>query len=95
MNFDWADFWDDLWRDNHGKVVIWQWPSIPLYVWALCTAISLIVNKGSTADVFYWVGEIALIGWAILEIWKGVNYFRKALGVVIIIFAVLSLIHNI
>jgi len=85
--------WDKIWRDSKGRVVIFQWPNAWLIAWAVLAMASLLIS-GRTADVFSWVSHAALISWAILELKDGANYFRRGLGVVVLIFAVMSLIRN-
>jgi hypothetical protein len=82
--------WDRTWRDSNGQVVIWQMPNKWLLGWAGFTVLSLLFS-GRTADVFSWAGSISLIVWSLLEILKGANYFRHALGLLIFVFAVASL----
>lgn len=85
--------WDRFWKDDEGKVVIWQWPNIPLYAWAGLTFVSLLFS-GKFSDILSVAGTIALIYWSLLEMFKGVNYFRRLLGLLILIFAVKTLINN-
>ena len=85
--------WEDFWRDKHGDVVIWQTPNAFLIGWALLTIISLFLNNGSVADLFTWLGMASLVIWSLLEIFKGVNYFRRILGAVVLILILLSIIH--
>jgi len=85
--------WDRIWRDHQGRVVIFQWPNAWLIAWAILAVISLAVS-GRLADVCSWASHASLIVWAIIELTKGVNYFRRALGLVVLIFAILSLINN-
>jgi hypothetical protein len=61
--------------------------------WAVLTVISLLFS-GRVSDVFSWAAHAALIIWALLELFKGVNYFRRGLGLVILIFAIMSLLQN-
>lgn len=68
-------------------------PNIPLIGWAVFTVLS-IVFIGRLADVFSWLGSAALIIWCFLEIFKGVNYFRRLLGLVVLVFAVLILVKS-
>jgi len=85
--------WDRIWKDKHGRhVVIWQWPNAYLWAWLILTVVSLFFN-GRTADILSGAGSVVLIVWAVLELTKGVNYFRRALGAVVLVWAVLSLIH--
>jgi hypothetical protein len=89
------DLWHKTWRDRNGrgKVVIWQNPNPWLIGWAVLTVISLLF-AGRTSDVFSWAAHAALIIWSLLEIFKGVNYFRRALGLLVLIFAIMSLLQN-
>jgi hypothetical protein len=86
-------FWDEFWKDREGRVVIWQTPNAWLIGWAVSTFISLFLT-GRPADVLTWLGEASLIIWALLEIFKGANYFRRLLGLVVLVFAIMSLIKN-
>lgn len=85
--------WDKIWKDGRGKVVIWQTPNAWLIGWAVLTTLSLFFN-GRVADVFGWAGSASLIIWSVLEITKGANYFRRALGAVVLILAVMSLVKS-
>jgi len=86
--------WDRTWKDRRGHVVIWQWPNIPLIGWAVLTVVSLLVG-GRQADVFSWLASASLVIWSLLEIFKGANYFRRALGLLILFLSVMSFVHNI
>jgi hypothetical protein len=86
-------WWNKIWKDKQGHIVIWQFPNIWLIAWAVLTVLSLFFN-GHVADVFSWAGSAALIIWALLELFKGANYFRRALGLVVLIAAIMSLIKN-
>jgi len=87
------EVWDRIWKDKHGRVVIWQMPNVYLIAWAVLSMISLLIN-GRVADIFSWVASATLITWSCLEIFRGVNYFRRALGALVLIFAVASLIKT-
>jgi hypothetical protein len=88
-----TEIWDKFWRDREGKVVIWQTPNAFLIGWAVLTTISLFLS-GKASDVFAFAAEANLVVWALLEIFKGVNYFRRALGLVVLIFAIMSFLRN-
>ena len=86
--------WDRFWKDRRGRVVLWQTPNAFLIAWAALTTVSLLFG-GRAADVLAIAGEGALIVWSFLEIFKGVNYFRRTLGLLVLIFAIASLIKSI
>ena len=87
-----TEIWDKIWHDKHGKVVIWQTPNIPLIGWVVFTIISLLIN-GKAADITQYIGIASLTVWSILEIVLGVNYFRRFLGVIVLISTVVTIIH--
>lgn len=85
--------WSKTWKNRQGQVVIWQTPNLPLIAWAGLTVFSLLVN-GRLADILSWLGSAALITWSLLEIFRGVNYFRRALGLFILFLAIMSLLKS-
>lgn len=85
--------WSKTWKNRRGKVVIWQTPNLPLIAWAGLTVFSLMVN-GRLADILSWLGLAALVIWSLLEIFRGANYFRRALGLLVLIMAIISLIKS-
>ncbi len=85
--------WSKTWKTPQDRIVIWQTPNLPLIAWAGLTILSLMVN-GRLADILSWFGSAALIIWSLLEIFKGVNYFRRALGLLVLTLAIISLIKS-
>jgi hypothetical protein len=92
MEYDLVELWNNFWRNKDGKIVVWQTPNIPLISWVVFTILSLLVT-GKTADVFSWLGLISLMIWSLMEIVKGVDYFRRFLGLVVFVLAVLTIVH--
>ena len=81
-----------IWHDKEGKVVLWQRPNIWLAIWFLAAISGLIVSHGRIMKAAYFIGSAALVIWALLEIFQGVNYFRRGLGVVVLAATVASLL---
>jgi hypothetical protein len=88
------NLWDRIWKNDQGHIVIWQMPNPWLIAWVAATFIAILLNTGTVADVLSWAGSAALIIWALLEITKGVDYFRRALGLLVLVYAVAGLIQN-
>jgi hypothetical protein len=84
--------WDKIWRDRRGHVVVWQTPNASLIGWAVLTMISLFLN-GTAANIFVWLGMASIVIWSLLEMTKGVNYFRRILGAVVMLLVILSVVH--
>ena len=87
------DLWDRIWRDREGHIVIWQWPNVWLIGWAVLTVISLLLN-GTPASVVSWIATVLLGIWSLLELTRGVNYFRRVLGLVVLIFVIASVVNG-
>jgi hypothetical protein len=87
-------FWPDLWakfcKDTSGRIVIWQSPNVPLAGWFICMIASKLAEKGQFATGLGYVSSAFLFTWAYLEITAGANYFRRLLGLVILISIVVS-----
>jgi hypothetical protein len=78
------DLWDRFWRDRHGRIVIYQTPNLWLIGWAVLAFISLF-SSNKLANIFWWASLILLAVWSLLEIFRGVNYFRRSFGVLVLL----------
>lgn len=85
--------WDRFWRDKHGRIVIWQAPNPPLYGWLVFMLLGRIIKTGPVHNGASFVSAVFLLIWAYLELTDGVNYFRRAVGAVVIVSVVISKIH--
>ena len=75
--------------DKKGRVVLFQIPNIPIIAWFLF----LLLSKVLSGDLRLWAGLIStfsLLIWALLELGWGVSYFRRALGLVVVLYIALS-----
>jgi hypothetical protein len=76
---------DRIFRDQEGKVVLGQMPNLPIIIWTVASLLKLVFTTGSINFGLDIVASVSLITWAVLEIFQGVNYFRKALGLIVLI----------
>jgi len=83
-------FSEKFWENDFGQVVVWQKPNKFLYAWAGCTFINLFVPLGWLETLLGFAGLLTLIIWAVLEIYSGVNYFRRLVGVLVILILIFS-----
>ncbi len=74
-------------RDT-GKVVVAQWPNVPLVIFFVASAIGRLADAGAAA----WVATVALFWWATDEMARGVNPFRRTLGLVVAVLTVARLL---
>jgi hypothetical protein len=81
---------DKIFHDDRGNLVIIQPPNLPILVWVTVTLLKFVFQSGS---VYLGLDAIAfgsLFTWAWLELFDGVNYFRRGLGLVVLIGAIAS-----
>ncbi len=78
-----------IFKDADGNVVIIQFPNIPLLTYILCLFVSKLTD-GILNQFFETLGFGALFVFAWLEFFQGVNYFRRALGLIVLIFTIKS-----
>lgn len=76
-----------------GRVVVAQWPNIPLWVWAAASAVNRLANPGGRwGTALSVIGTVALVLWSVDEIFRGVNPWRRVLGTVVLIFVAVGLL---
>ncbi|MBD2297663.1 hypothetical protein H6G80_11535 [Nostoc sp. FACHB-87] len=85
---------DKTFRDRNGNIVIAQMPNLPLIVWFVTSILSLIFSTGKIHLVFDTLATGSLFTWAWLELFEGVNYFRRALGLVVLLGIVAFKVQN-
>jgi hypothetical protein len=78
-------FIDNFFRDSDGQFVIGQPPNLPILIWGGASLSQLIFKTGQINFGLDILASGALFVWAILEIFEGVNYFRRSLGLLVLI----------
>jgi hypothetical protein len=76
---------DKVFRDSEGKIVIAQMPNIPIVVWFVASLLKFVFTTGKINIGLDVIAFGSLIIWACLELFQGVNYFRRALGLLVIV----------
>ena len=77
-------FIDKCFKDKNGHWAIVSKPNLPLAVWFVAMLASKLFN-GLPGQLASTIAFGALFTWAWLELFSGVNYFRRALGLVILV----------
>jgi hypothetical protein len=85
---------DQTFRDSEGKIVIAQPPNLPLIVWIVASLLKLIVTTGKINLGLDVVAFGSLFTWAWEELFQGVNYFRRALGLIVLVGLIASKIQD-
>lgn len=86
---------DKTFRDSNGNIVIAQPPNLPIIVWGVASLLKLISTNGSINLGLDLIAFGSLFTWAWLELFQGVNYFRRTLGLVVLVgFVGLRIFNN-
>ena len=85
---------DRIFRDSDGNIVLAQTPNLPLIVWGVASLGELIFTAGKVNTGLDVLAFGALFTWAWQELFEGVNYFRRALGFVVLLGALASRIYS-
>lgn len=76
-----------------GRITLAQLPNWQLVVWFMASAVMWLVHpQGRVRDVLVVLASAALALWAGDEVLRGVNPFRRILGVAVLVWLVLSLV---
>jgi hypothetical protein len=81
---------DKTFRDSDGNIVVAQMPNPPIIVWGVTSLLKLVFTSGVVNTGLDIVAFGSLFTWAWLELFQGVNYFRRALGFVVLIGVIAS-----
>lgn len=76
---------DRTFRDSNGNIVIAQPPNLPILVWLSATALQFLVTNSNLQRGLEAIAFGSLFTWAWLELFQGVNYFRRSLGLIVLL----------
>jgi hypothetical protein len=81
---------DKIFRDKQGIVTIGQSPNLVLISFLLFTILAMIFRRGDSGYLCKALVFGSIFTWSYLEIFDGANYFRRILGIVIMILSLMS-----
>ncbi len=84
--------WDRTWRDPQGRLVLGQQPNWIIIAWAVVWLSIRLWPGGNEPVALRLLSSGLLLGWASLELLYGVNYFRRFLGLTVIVFQIIGLV---
>ncbi len=84
---------DKVFRDREGKIVLAQMPNLPLIVWIVTSLLKLVFTTGKINIGLEVIAFGSLFTWAWEELFQGVNYFRRALGLLVLVSMIASKIQ--
>jgi hypothetical protein len=73
---------DWLFRSRRtGRITVAQFPNIALWLFIVTVVLDRVVSGGTTArTTIDWIGVVSLGWWALDEVLRGVNPWRRLLG---------------
>ena len=76
-----------IFRDRKtGRIVIVQFPNLPLGVWIGASLLRRVLSpSGHLATFLFVVAAAALLVWAVDEVVRGVNPWRRFLGAAVVV----------
>ena len=77
-----STLFDRTFRDDEGQIVIAQPPNLPILVWLTATLLQLVFGDGQIHTGLGLIAFGSLFTWAWQELFEGVNYFRRSLGLI-------------
>ena len=86
-------FTDKCFKDKNGQVVLAQAPNAPIVIWAVATLGAKLFDRGVPHHTLVFIAYAAILIWATLEIFAGTNYLRRALGVIVLLLSIWSLLN--
>ena len=78
-------FYDKCFKDKQGKIALTEQANAPIIVAVISAIPALLVSGNIFGTIAALVSFGAFFTWSWLEIFDGVNYFRRVLGVVVMI----------
>ena len=75
-----------------GRITIAQFPNVPLWIFLVTVVVRRFVETGAARTAVDVVAVASLAWWALDEVFRGVNLWRRALGVGGCAFAVAGLV---
>ena len=88
-----STLFDRTFKDSEGNIVLGQMPNLPILVWVTATLLQLVFTSGKVYAGLNAIAFGSLFTWAWQELFDGVNYFRRALGLVVLVGAIVMKIN--
>ncbi|XHX76489.1 MAG: hypothetical protein RBJ76_18900 [Stenomitos frigidus ULC029] len=88
-----ATLFNRTFRAGDGKIVIAQKPNLPLLVGLAATLSTLLITSGNIHRGLEAVAFGSLFTWAWQELFQGVNYFRRSLGLLVLLGMIATKLH--
>jgi hypothetical protein len=79
---------ENFFRNDQNRLVIWQRPNLPLVGWFLFLMAARNLEASFLKAGFEFLSSAMLFTWSYLEITQGDSYFRRLLGLTVMVILV-------
>lgn len=79
-----------FWKDKEGNIAVFQVFNLALIIWLVASVGSKLFEHGTVHNLMTTIAFGALFTWAYLEITKGDSYFRRVLGMLIMMLIIVN-----
>jgi hypothetical protein len=87
-------FLDKSIKNKDGAIALGSLPNPPLWSWLVATLLGMGIKHGQSGSVLRLVAFGSLFTWAWLELFQGINYFRRLLGLIVLVLLLLGTAHS-
>ena len=77
-------------KDPRGRITLAQSPNLPLLIFLVFSVLAIIFRHSSSTLLFKPLAFGAIFVWSWMEIFSGINYFRRILGIVVLLMSLSS-----
>lgn len=74
----------DFFTDREDKVVLGQWPNVPLIIWLGSALLNRVIESPGLSSALTFLAFSAGGYWAVLELARGDSPFRRTLGAAVL-----------
>jgi hypothetical protein len=85
-----SNLFNQIFRDQGGNIVLAQMPNLPLITWIVASLFKIVFTTGKINIGLDALAFGSLFTWAWEELFQGVNYFRRTLGLLFLIALIFS-----
>jgi hypothetical protein len=85
-------FIEKCFKDSKGNITLGEKPNLPLIIFLVCLFLQSI-SEGKLYTIVDLIGFGAIFTWAWLEIFQGTNYFRRFLGLLVMLITLYSRLY--
>ena len=82
----------NLFKTKNGDIVVGQRPNAPILIWFTTLLLSQIPQLDEVQSELLTLSTAALVVWALLELTRGINLFRRLIGAGILGLIILGII---